>query len=89
MKEQKKSPMLGGTHADNPFQKARLTAGLTQEEAAAKLFCASRTIQRYESGKNFPHYTMLCSMMNCYQCKAEDLFPGVSRLDHETGGDAK
>lgn len=29
MKEQKKPQQIGGTHVDNPFQKARLNAGLS------------------------------------------------------------
>ena len=49
MNEQKKPQQIGGTHVYNPFQKARLNAGLSQEQAAEKLSCATRTLQRYVS----------------------------------------
>lgn len=51
MKKQKKTPKIGGTHVDNPFQRARLNAGLSQEQAAEKLSCAPRTLQRYEAAR--------------------------------------
>lgn len=89
MKKQKKTPKIGGTHADNPFQRARLNAGLSQEQAAEKLSCAPRTLQRYEAGETSPDYIFLRSMIDCYRCEAADLFADVSCPDHESGGDAE
>lgn len=89
MKDQKKSPKIGGTHADNPFQKARLKAGLSQERAAEKLSCAPRSVQRYEAGKTTPSYAVLRGMMDCYKCEAANLFADLPRPVQEPGGDAK
>lgn len=43
-----KKNKLGGRHPNNPFQKARVKAGFSQETAAEKLGCGLRSIQRYE-----------------------------------------
>ena len=89
MNEQKKPQQTGGTHVYNPFQKARLNAGLSLEQAAEKLSCATRTLQRYEAGETRPDYPMLRGMIDCYKCEAADLFPDLALLDEETGGDAE
>lgn len=89
MKKQNNTPRIGGSHTENPFLKARLNAGLSQEQAAEKLSCAPRTIQRYESGETAPDYPALCSMIDCYRCEPADLFDGRHLSRHSSGGDAK
>lgn len=89
MKNRNNTPRIGGSHAGNPFQKARLNAGLSQEQAAEKLSCASRTIQRYEAGETAPDYSTLCNMVDFYRCEPADLFAGLPHSDHRSGGDAK
>lgn len=89
MKKQNNTPRIGGSHAGNPFLKARLNAGLSQEQAAEKLSCAPRTIQRYESGETTPDYPALCSMIDCYRCEPADLFDGRHHSGRGSGGDAK
>lgn len=77
---------LGETHPDNLFQRLRRKAGLSQEEAAYRLHCPLRTLQRYEAGKAQPDYLTLRDMIDCYKCEAADLFPDLSLLDEKTGG---
>lgn len=66
---------MGGTHAGNSLQRARVKAGITQEEAAEFLHCGTRTIQSYESGRTEPSLTALRAMVDCYRCELADLFP--------------
>lgn len=66
---------MGGTHPKNPLQQARVTSGITQEQAAEALDCGIRTIQRYESGEQFPTQDILISMAKEYNCPLEALFP--------------
>lgn len=66
---------MGGTHPENPLQQARVNSGLTQEQAAEALDRGTRTIQRYESGEQFPTQDVLISMTKEYDCSIEDLFP--------------
>lgn len=66
---------MGGTHPENPLQQARVTSGITQEQAAEALDCGTRTIQWYESGEQFPTQDVLISMAKEYNCSLEALFP--------------
>ena len=70
MKKQKKSLKICGAHADNLFQKARLNAGLSQEKAAEKLSCVTRTLQRCEAGETEPDRPMMRRMIDAYKCEA-------------------
>lgn len=89
MKELAKIARLGGAHAENLFQKARLKAGVSQEQAAEHLSCATRTLQRYEAGETAPDYPTLRGMMECYRCEAADLFAAAPIPNNESGGDAQ
>ena len=86
MKEKLEITRLGGAHPENPFQSIRRKAGLSQEEAAYRLSCPLRTLQRYEAGKAEPNYSILRGMIDCYKCEAADLFPDFPLLNRETGG---
>lgn len=89
MKAKPKTTRLGGTHAENPFQKARIKAGISQEKSAEHLPCGLRTLQRYEAGETKPDNCTRRRMMDCYKCEAADLSPDRSLLDEKNGGDAK
>lgn len=87
MKGKPKTSRLGGAHPENLFQRARLKAGLSQEDAAYGVPCPLRTLQRYEAGKTEPDYRILCGMIRCYKCEAADLFSDRPLPDEEAGGD--
>lgn len=87
MKAKPRTTRLGGTHAENPFQQARIKAGISQEKAADRLPCGLRTLQRYEAGITKPDNPTRRRMMDCYNCEAADLSPGRSLPDEGTGGD--
>lgn len=89
MREKLEIMRLGGPHPENLFQRIRRKAGLSQEEAAYRLSCPLRTLQRYEAGKAKPNYPIPRGMIDCYKCEAADLFPGLSLLNGETGGGAE
>ncbi|MDE6923369.1 MAG: helix-turn-helix transcriptional regulator [Oscillospiraceae bacterium] len=89
MKAKPKTTRLGGAHAENPFQKARIKAGISQEKAADRLPCGLRTLQRYEAGETKPDNPTRRRMMDCYKCEAADLSPDLSLLDGEIGGGAE
>jgi len=57
MKKKEVIVRVGGTHPSIPFQRLRVKAGLTQEKAAEKLSCGTRTLQRYEAGGATPENT--------------------------------
>ena len=89
MKAKPTTTRLGGAHAENPFQKARIKAGISQEKAADRLPCGLRTLQRYEAGETQPDEHTRRRMMDCYKCEAADLHPNRSPPDGETGGGAE
>ena len=66
---------MGGSHPENPLQQARIIARVSQEQIAEALSCDSRTIQRYESGEQFPTQDVLLKMRDYYSCELADLFP--------------
>ena len=68
----------GGTHPNNPFQKSRVRAGVSQETAAETLGCSTRTLQRYEEVGGDPRVSVILEMMSLYKCEFSDLFPSVS-----------
>ena len=66
---------MGGRQTDSRLQRARLNAGLTQEQAAEAIACGTRTLQRYEKGERQPTLTQLQLMQMCYDCEIAELFP--------------
>ena len=73
----KKKPSLsraGGLHTDNPLQKARIDAGLTQKAAAEEINCGIRTLQRYESGLRTPNVTIMLYKRNISRPNAARIF---------------
>ena len=76
MKKKEVIVRVGGTHPSIPFQRLRVKAGLTQEKAAEKLSCGTRTLQRYE-----PPLKILRKMLTCYNCEIGDLIPLANSLD--------
>ena len=65
---------VGGGHISNPLQQARLKAGMSQRAAAFALSCDKRTLQRYESGEQFPTQDVLIKMKIAYACSIDELF---------------
>lgn len=59
-------------HARTSYQKARLQANLTQEQAVEMLPFELRTLQGYESGQYQPKFAAACAMAKLYGCKIED-----------------
>ena len=66
---------MGGKHEENAFQRARVSAGLSQEKAAEALDCGTRSLQRYESGRNEPPISVLLRMRQLYQCEISEFYP--------------
>lgn len=56
------------SHAQNPYQRERLKAGLTQEQAVGRLPFELRSLQAYESGKITPKFDAVLAMAECYGC---------------------
>lgn len=74
MKKKRIPARVGGGHPENPLQRARVRAGVSQEKAAEELSCDPRTVQRYESGEKSPNKTVLEKMTSCYSCPLSALF---------------
>lgn len=81
MKKKEVIVRVGGTPPSIPFQRLRVKAGLTQEKAAEKLSCGTRTLQRYEAGEKEPPLKILRKMLTCYNCEIGDLIPLANSLD--------
>ncbi len=75
MKEKRSIRKAGGRHTENSLQRARMKAGITQEEAADAISCGTRTLQRYERGERQPNLAQLQKMQQCYNFEIADLFP--------------
>lgn len=57
---------------------ARINAGLTNTEAAAKLGISTTTLSNYEMGKYLPKTKTLLKMGEVYGLRVEDLnFPAI------------
>ena len=54
---------MSGGHPENHLQQIRIKSGITQEQAAEYFGYDVRTLQRYESGKEFPDQECLMKMM--------------------------
>lgn len=55
------------------FASARLTAGFTQKEAAARLGVDQSAVSFWESGKKTPRGALLPSIARLYGCTVDDL----------------
>ena len=69
-------------HARTTYQKARLNAGLTQEQAVEKLPFDLRTLQGYESGQHQPKLIAAYAMAKLYGCKVEDFAKNEVQEDY-------
>ena len=65
---------MRGAYPENPLQRARRKANISQEEAADKLSCDTRTLQRYEAGRQQPKLDTIKKMAKLYECEIADLF---------------
>ena len=64
-----------GAYRENPLQRFRIKAGLSQEKAAEALGCGTRSPQRYESGRSDPPIYILQRMTSVYNCGLLELCP--------------
>lgn len=53
----------------NIYKSARRTAGLTQEQAAEKLYISVRSLAEYEAGRTIPPCDVVCRMVDVYGAK--------------------
>lgn len=53
----------------NIYKSARRDAGLTQEEAAERLYVSVRSIAEYEAGRTTPPDDVVCRMVEAYKAK--------------------
>lgn len=51
---------------ENIYRNARKAAGLTQDEAAEKLFISTRSLLEYEAGRTTPPDDVVCRMVEIY-----------------------
>ncbi|WHH58283.1 helix-turn-helix transcriptional regulator [Petroclostridium sp. X23] len=51
------------------YKKARIDAGLTQDQAEGMLGVPIRTLSAYENGKLLPHGELVCKMIEVYGAK--------------------
>lgn len=65
------------------MQQARRKVGLRQDDAVEATGRDTRTIQRYESGKQKPGYDDLRKLMTLYGCEASDLIMPFDGTDEE------
>jgi transcriptional regulator with XRE-family HTH domain len=54
---------------ENIYKSARRTAGLTQEQAAERLYISVRSIAEYEAGRTVPPDDVVCKMVEVYKIK--------------------
>lgn len=62
------------------IKEKRRDAGLTQEELAQKIGCATITIRQYESGKREPSITVLGKLANALGANIFDLIPADPKI---------
>lgn len=77
------------------LKECRLSAGLTQYEAAAALGITRTTISMWETGDSMPRADMLPRISNLYHCEISDLYSkeekkessihDTTRIDGDTG----
>ncbi len=65
---------VGGAHPENPIQRERVKAGVSQEDVTRALGCDPHTVQRYEAGEHSPTQKMLLIMKDLFKCEVADLF---------------
>lgn len=54
---------------ENIYKTARRNAGLTQEEAAERLYISTRSLLEYEAGRTIPPDDVVCRMVEVYGAK--------------------
>lgn len=52
---------------ENMYKKARKNAGLTQDEAAERLYISKRSLADYEAGVTVPPDDVVCAMIELYE----------------------
>jgi len=56
-------------YCENIYKSARRNAGLTQEQAAEKLYISVRSLAEYEAGRTIPPCDVVCRMVEVYDAK--------------------
>ena len=59
------------SHANNPYQRERNRAGLTQEQAIEFLPFSLRSLQSYEAGVRQPRFDAVRAMAKLYGCSTD------------------
>lgn len=70
-------------YVQNPFQRERNRAGLTQEEAVEHLPFELRTLQGYEAGRHTPRFDHAFAMAQLYGCSVNDFIQQKGSKNHE------
>lgn len=61
------------------LKECRLSAGLTQDEAAAALGITRTAISMWETGDSLPRADMLPRISNLYHCEISDLYSAAEK----------
>lgn len=63
------------------LQEMRKENGLTQEQLAEKLGVSSRSVSRWENGKNMPDFDLVIEIANLYEIGIEEILNGERKSD--------
>lgn len=62
------------------LRQARQEAGLTQEQAAERLFVSRQTISNWENEKTYPDITSVVRLSDLYSISLDELLKGDSKM---------
>ena len=62
------------------LKQARLEAGLTQEQAAERLFVSRQTISNWENEKTYPDITSVVRLSDLYSISLDELLKGDAKM---------
>ncbi|MBQ9928386.1 MAG: helix-turn-helix transcriptional regulator [Lachnospiraceae bacterium] len=68
---------------------ARVSCGLTQEQAAEKLMVSRQTISNWENGKSLPDIVSVMNMSDLYQISLDTLLKGDTKMKEKMEKDVK
>ena len=71
------------------IKEARLSAGLTQEQAAEKLVVSRQTISNWENDKSLPDIVSVLNMSDLYQISLDALLKGDQKMKDKLEKDVK
>lgn len=71
------------------IKEARVSCGLTQEQAAEKLFVSRQTISNWETGKSLPDIVSVMNMSDLYQVSLDELLKGDQKMKEKMEKDVK